>query len=147
MWERVQATRRAAYWREKGYIVDPNSFTWEQIDQKVQDIDRTQHWKERGYDFDPNAMTAQAMDESVQQLEQVQFWKDLGYYYDPVDQKVYLSADKKTPLGSLPMPTATGYWSRYVGSSWPSLGYSPTYSYSTSNPYKTTSPSIAENGT
>jgi hypothetical protein len=149
MWEKAQVVRRTAYWNEKGYKVDPNLMTWQQVDQKVSDIDRSRYWKLKGYDFDPNTMTAREMDQKIREVKEIQFWKASGYYYDPVSENVYVDAEKRTLLSSLPAPTGSWYSSSYLSpslssrySSAPSSGYS----YSGSCSSGITSPLIAENG-
>ena len=86
---------RAQYWKEKGYVFNPEYMSSYAMDQKARDIDRAGFWSKAGYSFDAEYMSAYAMDQKVKDIRRAGYWKTQGYSFDAdymsayaMDQKV-----------------------------------------------------------
>lgn len=60
---------KAKYWRQRGYIFDPNVMTAFEMEWKVKDIEMARYWRLQGYSFDPNVMNAGEMRDEAESIE------------------------------------------------------------------------------
>jgi len=89
------AIRCAENWEKQGFHFDPNSMTYSDMYQKVQDIRRAAYWAKQGYHFDPNVMTSEQMEQNVRNRTRAEYWKQkCGYVFD-ANSTTALEMDKR----------------------------------------------------